>query len=129
MPEDLGHNSGFEDEGEDPQLGAAPAGQWIHLIDPPDHLRPGTAQPATLGSGGQGRLRRARLLVRFGRTGIFEVLPITDAIKQLILQGADAPKIKREAVNQGMRTLRQSALRKLAEGATTYEEVIRVTSI
>ncbi|MGB6640143.1 MAG: type II secretion system protein GspE, partial [Thermoanaerobaculia bacterium] len=65
----------------------------------------------------------------FGRTGIFEVLPITDAIKQLILQGADAPKIKREAVNQGMRTLLQSALRKLAEGATTYEEVIRVTSI
>ena len=65
----------------------------------------------------------------FGRTGIFEVLPITDAIKQLVLQGADAPKIKREAVNQGMRTLRQSALRKLAEGVTTYEEVIRVTSI
>ncbi len=65
----------------------------------------------------------------FGRTGIFEVLPITDAIKQLILQGADAPKIKREAVNQGMRTLRQSAMRKLAEGTTTYEEVIRVTSI
>jgi general secretion pathway protein E len=65
----------------------------------------------------------------FGRTGIFEILPVSETIKQLILQGADAPKIKREAVNQGMRTLRQSALRKLAEGQTTYEEVIRVTSI
>ncbi len=65
----------------------------------------------------------------FGRTGIFEVLPITDLIKQLILEHADAPLIKREAVNHGMRTLRQSALRKLAEGVTTYEEVIRVTTV
>jgi general secretion pathway protein E len=64
----------------------------------------------------------------FGRTGIFEVLPITDLVKQLILEEADAPRIKREAVTHGMRTLRQSALRKLAEGITTYEEVVRVTS-
>ena len=63
----------------------------------------------------------------FGRTGIFEILPVTDLIKQLILEHADAPLIKREAVNHGMRTLRQSALRKLAEGVTTFEEVIRVT--
>jgi len=65
----------------------------------------------------------------FGRTGIFEVLPVTDLIKQLILDHADAPLIKREAVSHGMRTLRQSALRKLAEGVTTYEEVIRVTTL
>ena len=64
-----------------------------------------------------------------GRTGIFEVLAINDLVKQLILEGADAPKIKREAVTHGMRTLRQSALRKLAEGATTYEEVMRATSL
>jgi len=64
-----------------------------------------------------------------GRTGIFEVLAITDLIKQLILEGADGPKIKREAVTHGMRTLRQSALRKLAEGVTTYEEVMRATSL
>ncbi len=63
----------------------------------------------------------------FGRTGIFEVLPISEPIKELIIGGADAPKIKRESVTHGMRTLRQSALRKLAEGVTTYEEVIRVT--
>ena len=65
----------------------------------------------------------------FGRTGIFEVLAVTDLIKQLILDHADAPLIKRDAVNHGMRTLRQSALRKLAEGITTYEEVIRVTTL
>jgi general secretion pathway protein E len=64
-----------------------------------------------------------------GRTGIFEVLAITDLVKQLILEGADGPKIKREAVTHGMRTLRQSALRKLAEGVTTYEEVMRATSL
>ncbi len=64
-----------------------------------------------------------------GRTGIFEILPIDDAIKALVLRGADAPEIKREAIKNGMRTLRQSALRKLAEGATTFEEVVRVTGI
>ena len=64
-----------------------------------------------------------------GRTGIFEVLAINDLVKELILEGADAPKIKREAVTHGMRTLRQSALRKLAEGVTTYEEVMRATSL
>ena len=65
----------------------------------------------------------------FGRTGIFEVLPVGDRVKQLIVEGVDAPKIKREAVTLGMRTLRQSALRKLAEGTTTFEEVMRVTAI
>ena len=64
-----------------------------------------------------------------GRTGIFEVLPITEAIKDLIVAGADTPEIKRTAVKEGMRTLRQSALRKLAEGVTTFEEVVRATSI
>ena len=64
-----------------------------------------------------------------GRTGIFEILPIDDAIKNLIITGADAPEIKREAMKNGMRTLRQSALRKLAEGLTTFEEVVRVTGL
>ncbi len=65
----------------------------------------------------------------FGRTGIFEILPVTDLIKQLVLTNADAPRITRDAVNHGMRTLRQSALRKLAEGLTTYEEVMRITTL
>ena len=65
----------------------------------------------------------------FGRIGIFEILPIDDGIKALIVEGRDAPEIKREAVKNGMRTLRQSALRKLAEGVTTFEEVVRVTGL
>ncbi|HYX26446.1 MAG TPA: ATPase, T2SS/T4P/T4SS family [Thermoanaerobaculia bacterium] len=64
-----------------------------------------------------------------GRTGIFEMMPLDDGIKNLIVSGADAPEIKREAAKNGMRTLRQSALRKLAEGITTFEEVVRVTGL
>jgi general secretion pathway protein E len=64
-----------------------------------------------------------------GRTGIFEIMPLDDGVKNLIIQGSDAPEIKREAVKNGMRTLRQSALRKLAEGVTTFEEVVRVTGL
>jgi general secretion pathway protein E len=65
----------------------------------------------------------------FGRSGIFEMMPLDEGVKNLIIQGADAPEIKREAVKNGMRTLRQSALRKLAEGVTTFEEVVRVTGL
>jgi len=64
-----------------------------------------------------------------GRSGIFEILPVDETIKALIVEDKDAPEIKREAVRNGMRTLRQSALRKLAEGVTTFEEVVRVTGI
>jgi general secretion pathway protein E len=64
-----------------------------------------------------------------GRTGIFEMMPMDDSLKNLIVSGADAPEIKRDAVKNGMRTLRQSALRKLAEGVTTFEEVVRVTGL
>ncbi|MEA2695237.1 MAG: ral secretion pathway protein [Acidobacteriota bacterium] len=64
-----------------------------------------------------------------GRTGIFEILPMDEGIKNLVVNGSDSPEIKREAIKNGMRTLRQSALRKLAEGVTTFEEVVRVTGI
>ena len=65
----------------------------------------------------------------FGRTGIFEILPVDDAIQELVVAGAGAAEIKREAVARGTRTLRQSALRKLAAGMTTFEEVVRVTGL
>ena len=64
-----------------------------------------------------------------GRSGIFELLTIDEPVKALIVDGKDAPEIKREAVRNGMRTLRQSALRRLAEGATSFEEVVRVTGL
>ncbi len=72
---------------------------------------------------------RCRNTGYFGRTGIFEILNIDNAMRDLIDRGEDFLKIKETAMKRGMRTLRQSALRKLAEGATTFEEVIRVTGI
>ena len=72
---------------------------------------------------------RCRNTGYFGRTGIFEILPIDNAIRDLIDRSQDFLKIKDMAIKRGMRTLRQSALRKLAEGTTTFEEVIRVTGI
>jgi len=72
---------------------------------------------------------RCRNTGYFGRTGIFEMLPIDNTIRDLIERREDFMKIKETALKRGMRTLRQSALRKLAEGMTTFEEVIRVTGI
>ena len=72
---------------------------------------------------------RCRNTGYFGRTGIFELMPIDNAIRELIDHGEDFLKIKDMAHKRGMRSLRQSALRKLAEGITSFEEVIRVTGI
>jgi general secretion pathway protein E len=72
---------------------------------------------------------RCRNTGYFGRTGIFEILSIDNAIRDLVDRSEDFLKIKEMAIKRGMRTLRQSALRKLAEGTTTFEEVVRVTGI
>ncbi|HYO75645.1 MAG TPA: ATPase, T2SS/T4P/T4SS family [Thermoanaerobaculia bacterium] len=72
---------------------------------------------------------RCRNTGYYGRTGIFEILPVDNAIRDLVERGEDFLKIKDMAIKRGMRTLRQSALRKLAEGVTSFEEVVRVTGI
>ena len=72
---------------------------------------------------------RYRYTGYFGRTGIFEILGVDNAIRDLIDRSEDFLKIKDMAIKRGMRTLRQSALRKLAEGTTSFEEVVRVTGI
>ncbi len=63
-----------------------------------------------------------------GRTGIFVLLPTTPRLAKLVAAKATAREIKAEAIAEGMMTLRESAVRKLAQGATTYEEVVRVTA-
>ncbi len=62
-----------------------------------------------------------------GRTAIFEVLPYTEAIKRLTTADADLEKIRRQAAQEGLVTLRQNAIKKLLAGETTYQEVLRVT--
>ncbi len=63
-----------------------------------------------------------------GRSGLYEVLEVTDGIRELILNKAPASDIKRLGIKQGMLTLRDCALRKLLSGATTVEEMMRVTA-
>ena len=62
-----------------------------------------------------------------GRIGIYEVLPVTHEIRNMILEHAPIDAIREKAIEQGMITLRESALHKLFQGITTAEEVLRVT--
>jgi type IV pilus assembly protein PilB len=62
-----------------------------------------------------------------GRVALYEVMPISDEVKELILAGATALEIKREAIRLGMNTLRMAGVIKIKEGVTTVEEVARVT--
>ncbi len=62
-----------------------------------------------------------------GRVGLYEVMEITDQMRELILVGASGLELKRKAVEEGMITLRRSGLRKVMEGVTTLEEVARET--
>lgn len=63
-----------------------------------------------------------------GRQGLYEVMEVTDAIRQLILDRASAKDIKSQSMKQGMLTLRMCAVRKLLSGVGTVEEMIRVTA-
>jgi type IV pilus assembly protein PilB len=62
-----------------------------------------------------------------GRAAIYEVMPITDEIKELILQGASADEIKKKSITLGTKTLRMSGLQKIREGLTTIDEVVNTT--
>jgi type IV pilus assembly protein PilB len=62
-----------------------------------------------------------------GRVGIYEVLPVTESIGRIILEGGSAPHIAAEARKQGVWDLRTAGLKKVMDGLTTLEEVNRVT--
>jgi type IV pilus assembly protein PilB len=62
-----------------------------------------------------------------GRVGFYQVMPMLDEIRELILNGANTAEIKRETMRLGIKTMRQSGLTKLKEGVTSFEEVLRVT--
>lgn len=64
-----------------------------------------------------------------GRLGIFEVLEVTKGIRKLITEKADADVINRAAIAEGMKTMLDDGLEKVAEGLTTLEEVLRVTKV
>ncbi|NDC36809.1 MAG: type IV-A pilus assembly ATPase PilB [Proteobacteria bacterium] len=100
-----------------------------------------TIHPETLVSAGipvqeatQLKLKRGRGCDRCSNTGykgriaLYEVMPMSEELRQLVLNGASATEIKREAIRLGMLTLRQSGLMRMREGVTTLEEVMRVTA-
>jgi type IV pilus assembly protein PilB len=62
-----------------------------------------------------------------GRVAIYEVMPVTAELRDLMLRNATTAEIRDTAVSQGMKTLRQNALQKVVDGVTTVEEVLRVT--
>jgi type IV pilus assembly protein PilB len=62
-----------------------------------------------------------------GRVGLYEVMEVTEDLRELILVGASALELRRKAVDEGMITLRGSGLRKVKEGVTTIDEVVRET--
>jgi type IV pilus assembly protein PilB len=62
-----------------------------------------------------------------GRVALYEVMPITEELRTVILKGGQTAEIREMAQSQGMKTLRQAGLFKVLEGTTTVEEVLRVT--
>jgi type IV pilus assembly protein PilB len=62
-----------------------------------------------------------------GRVGIYQVMPMFEELREMILAGANTAEIKRESMRLGVKTMRQSALTKLKEGMTSLEEVLRCT--
>ena len=62
-----------------------------------------------------------------GRVALYEVMPIGEEVRELVLQGASADEIKKRAIGAGMKTLRMSGLAKVREGLTTLEEVVDST--
>jgi type IV pilus assembly protein PilB len=62
-----------------------------------------------------------------GRVGLYEVMEIAEELRELILVGASGLELRRKAIDEGMITLRQSGLRKVKDGKTTVEEVVRET--
>jgi type IV pilus assembly protein PilB len=62
-----------------------------------------------------------------GRVALYEIMPITQELRDMIIHGASSSELRSTAQAQGMKTLRQAGLLKVTEGATTLDEILRVT--
>ena len=84
-------------------------------LDPDQELWRGAGCDACMGTGYQ------------GRTGIFELLTVDEAVRRMVTSGADAVSIREAAMRGGMRTLYMDGIDKVKRGVTTLDEVLRVT--
>ncbi len=64
-----------------------------------------------------------------GRVGIYQVMPITEEMQRIILEGGNAMQIAAQAKQEGVKDLRRSGLLKVRAGATSLEEVVAVTNL
>jgi general secretion pathway protein E len=87
-------------------------------------IKGGERQPTFYRAVGCDRCKRTGY---HGRTGIYEILLIDDDVRQMVLGKIDSNRVKGRAIEKGMRTLRDDGARKVMEGITTVEEVLRVT--
>jgi type II secretory ATPase GspE/PulE/Tfp pilus assembly ATPase PilB-like protein len=71
--------------------------------------------------------RLCKFTGHLGRTAIYEILPVSEGIQRLILERASAHVIRSKAVEEGMVPLRQIGWKKIRQGLTTPDEVVRVT--
>ncbi len=94
---------------------AGPRPVWVPDVSRPVFYRPKGCEEC-LGTGYR------------GRTGIYELLLVSDAIQQLILKNADSNALRRQAIDEGMDTLRDDGARKVLEGATSLEEILKVAA-
>jgi general secretion pathway protein E len=64
----------------------------------------------------------------YGRSGIFEILPINARLRHLVAEGATPETLLRTARQDGLRSMRDHAVRKVAAGVTSFEEAMRATA-
>jgi type IV pilus assembly protein PilB len=62
-----------------------------------------------------------------GRIALYEVMPLKDRLKEMVLQGSSAAELKQQMIQDGVLTLRAAAINKCLEGVTTVDEVLRCT--
>ena len=62
-----------------------------------------------------------------GRTGLFQVMPVSTALQALILQDASSLELSRQARQEGLSSLREAGLRKVLAGVTSLDEVLAAT--
>jgi general secretion pathway protein E len=96
----------------------------IHLLEIKIPPRSGQTLPVAYGEG----CLRCRGTGYYGRTSVFELLEIDDTVRGLIGKMASGPEIRKAARANGMTSLRECAIKKLAQGVTTFEEVMTVVS-
>jgi type II secretory ATPase GspE/PulE/Tfp pilus assembly ATPase PilB-like protein len=98
-------------------------------VDPPDYLLERLNIRRGAGQFWQGKGCRACHDTGYlGRSGLFEVLTTTTAIRDAVMKRVPSDTLRQIAIGEGMETLRQDGLRKAREGRTTLEEVLRVTT-